>query len=99
MKKKEGEIVDAIPAPSRTSKSRINWDDQVQIARLTGRPVLAGTHIAETQAKALRQRDRYPFRDDTGHIFIALRNSQIEDDGRRYGDLYFEWVPTVKKED
>lgn len=94
---KEGKIVNSIPAPSRVSKYRINWDDFVVLARMTGQPVLAGTHIRETQAKSMRLYTRAPFVQEDGRVKIALRNSRIEDDGHRYGDVYFEWIPATKE--
>jgi len=34
---------------------------------------------------------------DTGHIVVAVRNSTVEADGIRYGDVYFTWQPTAKE--
>lgn len=94
---KEGKIVNAIPAPSRVSKYKIDWDKYVDMARMTGQPVLAGRHIRETQVKSMRQYTRPPFVQEDGHVAIALRNSEIEADGVRYGDVYFEWKPQQKE--
>lgn len=94
---KEGKIVNAIPAPSRVSKYRINWDEYVDIAKLAKSPVLAGSNIRETQVKSMRLYTRPPFVQEDGHVKIALRNSRIEN-GVRIGDVYFQWVPNDKKE-
>jgi len=94
---KEGKIVNAIPAPSRVNKYKINWDEFVDIAKLAKSPVLVGRNIRETQVKALRQRTRHPYVQEDGHVAIALRNSEVEN-GVRTGDVYFEWIPTTKKE-
>lgn len=94
----EGKVVRDVPKPTRVSKYGINWDHHANLARLTKQPVLAGTHIRNTQVKSLRQYNRAPFVDETGRIVIKLRNSHIEEDGLRYGDVYFEWEPTEKKE-
>lgn len=95
--KNEGKIVNAIPAPSRVSKYKINWDEFVDIAKLAKSPVLAGKNIRETQVKSMRLYTRHPFIQDDGRVKIALRNSRIEN-GVRLGDVYFVWVPNEKKE-
>ena len=94
---KEGKIVNAIPAPSRVSKYKINWDEFVEVARMTGQPVLAGSNIRETQVKSMRQYTRAPFVQEDGHVHIALRNSHIEN-GIRVGDVYFQWIPNQKEQ-
>lgn len=94
---KEGKTVSAIPAPTRVSKYGINWDKYVEIAKMTGQPVLAGHNVRESQVKSMRQYTRPPFIQEDGHVVIALRNSKVES-GVRTGDVYFEWVSTQKKE-
>lgn len=90
-----GDTVDAIPAPKRPQKYDINWDHHANMAYLTGKPVLAGKHIRLSQVSALRQYTRSPFRETIGHIAIAMRNSSVESDGIRYGDVYFTWVYNI----
>lgn len=87
-----GNIVSAIPPPSRASKYNINWDNYVEVAKFTKSPVLAGVNIRETQVKSLRQYTRYPFVQPDGRISIALRNSKVKN-GVRTGDVYMEWIP------
>lgn len=97
MKHKPTPAVDAIPAPKRVSKYKINWDDFAHSAKILGRPVLAGSGIKESQVKALRLYDRPPFVTDEGHIKIFMRNSEVNpNDGKRYGDVYFRWIPAEK---
>lgn len=93
---KEGAAVDAIPAPTRTSKYDIDWDKHALMACATGKSILAGKNIRDTQIKSLRLRTREPFRGPTGHIEISMRNSSINpEDGVRYGDVYFSWIPNT----
>jgi hypothetical protein len=94
---KEGKIVNAIPAPSRQSKYKIDWDKFVDVAKLAKSPVLAGSNIRETQVKSMRQYTRHPFVQEDGHVHIALRNSIVKD-GVRVGDVYFQWIPNKKEE-
>jgi hypothetical protein len=94
---KEGKIVSAIPAPSRISKYKINWDEFVEIAKLAKSPVLVASNIRETQVKSMRKYTRAPYVTSEGHVVIALRNSEIKN-GVRVGDVYFEWIPNQKEE-
>lgn len=98
---KEGATVDAIPATRRpTIRYNIDWDHMANLARLTGKPVLAGTNIRITQLGAIRQYKRPAFRDETGHIKAIMRESKINpEDGVRYGDIYFEWIDTTNQEE
>jgi hypothetical protein len=89
----QGKVVDEIPAVGRNSKYKFDWDTPAHLATLTGKPVLAGEHIPETLTKSLRQYKRWPFVGPLGRIRVKLRNSKIEADGIRYGDVYFEWEP------
>jgi hypothetical protein len=89
---KEGKIVNAIPAPSRVSKYKINWDEFVEVSKLAKSPVLVASNIRETQVKSMRLYTRYPFVQEDGRVKIALRNSHIKD-GVRVGEVYFEWIP------
>lgn len=90
-------IVSAIPKVTRRSKYGINWDGYAYLAKQTGQPVLAGTDIRDTQVKSLRQYDREPFLSAEGHIAIRMRNSHIDPaDGKRYGDVYLEWIPATE---
>lgn len=93
---KEGAAVDAIPARKTTSKTGIDWVHLANVAQLGGKPILAAKNVRLTQIKALRLRKTPPFRDDTGHIEVVMRDSAINPkDGVRYGDVYFEWIPNT----
>lgn len=92
----KGKIVNEVPAPRR-AKSTIDWDGPAMLARMTGQPVLAAEHIRNTRIKAVRQYTRPPFIEADGHIIVEMRNSKLEADGLRYGDVYFRWEP-IKKE-
>jgi hypothetical protein len=72
-------------------RSGIDWETPAMTARLTGQPVLAATRIPDSTIKSIRTYKRTPFMDPTGRIVVTMRNSRIEDDGIRYGDVYFEW--------
>lgn len=90
----EGKIVTAIPKVTRRSKYGINWDSYAYLAKQTGQPVLAGRDILESQVKAIRQYKREPFICEDGYVAARFRNSHIDSkDGKRYGDIYFEWIP------
>jgi len=94
----KGKVVREVPKVNRASRSKYDWDTPARLAKLSGQPVLAGEHISDSLVKSLRQRERAPFRDHEGHMKIQLRNSKIEDDGIRYGDVYMQWVPNEKAE-
>lgn len=96
--KHNAKVVAELPAPRRVSKYKINWDDYAETARLLGQPVLAGRHIKESQAKAIRLYNRPPFVTPEGRIRVHLRDSQVED-GVRYGDVYLTWEPATPKEE
>ena len=89
----EGKIVSEIPKVARRSKYGINWDSYAHLAKQTGQPVLAGRDIIDSQIKSIRQYKREPFLSEDGHIAVRVRNSyKSPADGKRYGDVYFEWV-------
>ena len=95
----EGKIVNEIPPARRRSKSGIDWDLYANLARQTGKPVLAGMHIRNSQVKAVRQYNRPTFLNEAGHIAVRVRNSYIKpEDGQRYGDVYLEWIPNTEDE-
>lgn len=99
MSKKEGRVVHEIPPPKRPSKYNINWDKFIEMARMTGQPVLAGVNIRNSTVKSLRQTTRPPFVTTEGRVVVTLRNSEVKNDGQRYGDVYFTWQPYEKPEE
>jgi hypothetical protein len=90
----KGKVVSAVP-PAQTANHVVrDFDNSAEMARITGQPVLAGKHVVYTRVNSIRMYTRPPYVTDEGRIAVKFRNSKIEDDGKRYGDLYFEWVPT-----
>lgn len=94
----KGKVVGAIPKVTRIGRSKYDWDTPARLAKMSGQPVLAGEHIRNSLVKSLRQYDRPPFVTDEGHIEINLRNSSIDEQGVRHGDVYMQWVPNQKEE-
>lgn len=90
----KGKIVSQIPG---ARKSPIDWDGPAMLAKLSGQPVLAATHIRDSLIKSVRQYKRPPFVEDDGRIVVEMRNSQTDTDGMRYGDVYFRWESTKKE--
>jgi hypothetical protein len=87
----EGQILDA---PPPDAKVKHNWDRMAALAKANpGKTVLAGKHVRDSLVKSVRKRNRPPFVTSEGEIIINLRNSTIEADGVRYGDVYFSWKP------
>ncbi|MDR6416067.1 hypothetical protein [Pseudarthrobacter sulfonivorans] len=88
-----GKTVASIPLPRRggRSNSEYNWDESATLARESGLPVLAANHVRESRIKSVRQYDRPPFVCSDGRIKVHMRNSILEKDGERYGDVYFTW--------
>lgn len=88
----KGKILDALPAvtPRRT---KVDWDTPALTARLhPGKAVLAGEKVRVGQISSIRGYNRPPFHDEAGDIQISMRNS-YKDDGVRFGDVYFVFVP------
>ena len=89
----KGKIVPKVPPANAREGLDYDWDALAKEAlEHPDAAVLAATHIPVSQISAIRQYKRYPFMDDSGHRLIAvrMRNSSRGEDGRRYGDVYFE---------
>lgn len=92
----EGAIVDRVPNPSKQTRyPHIDWDTHADMARITGRPVLAAKNIRNSTVKSVRQYTRPAFRSAEGRIVVHLRDSYIGEDNERYGDVYLEWTPNT----
>jgi hypothetical protein len=88
----KGHIVGKLPPRASRRGEDYDWDAMALLAiKHPENAVLAAEHVPESRVKSLRGYTRYPFIQDTGHIRIAVRNSTMEDDGIRYGDVYFQW--------
>jgi len=93
----KGKLVGKLP-PRASRGEDYDWDAAALLAvQHPDEAVLAATHVPESRVKAVRGYKRKPFVSDTGHIMVAVRNSAVEADGIRYGDVYFLWEPTQKE--
>jgi hypothetical protein len=90
----KGKIVKQIPG---ARQSPIDWDSPAILAKLSGQPVLAATHVRDTRIKSVRQYTRPPFVAEDGRIIIEMRNSKTDSNGVRYGDVYMRWESTKKE--
>lgn len=91
----KGELVDSIPVRGNVPPSAAAWDDAARKAQDNpGKAVRAATHVPLSRISALRMYRRAPYRDEKGNrtLKISMRNSVVEPDGKRYGDVYFEWI-------
>ncbi|APX01170.1 hypothetical protein BWQ92_05005 [Arthrobacter sp. QXT-31] len=79
--------------PPRANRGEdYNWDAMALLAiQHPDKWVLAAEHVPESRVKSLRGYTRHPFRQETGRIIIAVRNSAVEADGIRYGDVFLTW--------
>lgn len=85
----KGKLVGKLP-PRAARGEDYDWDGAALLA--TEHPeeaVLAATHVPESRVKSVRGYTRAPFITEHGRIVIAVRNSHVEADGIRYGDVYF----------
>ena len=93
----QGKLVGKLP-PRASRGEDYDWDAAaILAAQHPDEAVLAANHVPESRVKSVRGYTRRPFVQDTGHIVVAVRNSTVEADGIRYGDVYFTWQPTEKK--
>ena len=90
----KGKIVKQVPG---ARKSPIDWDGSAMLAKLSGQPVLAATHVKDTMIKSVRQYNRPPFVEDDGRIIVEMRNSKTDSSGVRYGDVYLRWESSKKE--
>jgi hypothetical protein len=93
----QGKLVGKLP-PRASRGEDYDWDTAALLAvQHPGDAVLAASHVPESRVKSVRGYTRHPFVQDIGHIVVAVRNSTVEPDGIRYGDVYFQWEPTEKE--
>lgn len=87
----KGKLVGRMP-PRASRGEDYDWDAMALLAiQHPEAAVLAASHVPESRVKSLRGYTRSPFIQDTGRIIIAVRDSTVEADGIRYGDVYFQW--------
>jgi hypothetical protein len=88
---RKGKIVGKLP-PRSSHGEDYDWDAMALLAiQHPENAVLAAEHVPESRVKSLRAYTRSPFIQKHGRIIIAVRNSAVEADGIRYGDVYFQW--------
>ena len=86
-----GKIVSRVPSRA-TRGEDYDWDAMAVLAiQHPDKSVLAAERVPESRVKSLRGYTRHPFRQSGGRIIIAVRNSVVEADGIRYGDVYLSW--------
>lgn len=86
-----GNVFSKVP-PRASRGGDYDWDAMARLAiRHPGNWVLAAEHVPESRVKSLRQYTRHPFRQAAGRIIVAVRNSAVEADGIRYGDVFLSW--------
>ena len=92
----KGRIVSELPSPRRDYV--YNWDASALLAQQhPGSVVCAAERVPESKVKSLRMYRRAPFRQADGHIQINVRESHVEEDGIRYGNVYMVWVPATQE--
>lgn len=90
-----GNIVSRVPSRA-TRGEDYDWDAMALLAiKHPDKSVLAAEQVPESRVKSLRQYTRHPFIQEGGRIIVAVRNSAIEADGIRYGDVYLSWQESL----
>ena len=97
MPKSKGPILDELPP--RTRPNGRDWDHEARLAQEhPGLPMLVARHVRRSRYESVKTYRRPPFYTDEGHIRVNIRDSKNEDDGIRYGSMYFTWVPNDMEE-
>jgi len=92
---REGAWAERVP-PRGRPRSKRDWDGLCRKAQdRPGIPLLAASDVPVSLATSVRERSRPPFVTDEGRLLVQVRNSEIrhDRDGKRYGDLWFTWLP------
>lgn len=90
MARQKGTVQQNLP-PINREKGR-EWDDKALLAQANpGNAVLAAEHVHRSRYETARQYRREPYFTSAGRIRVHIRNSKVEADGQRYGDLWFVW--------
>lgn len=92
----QGKVVGKLPP---RGSMNTEWDDVVLIAQQNpNQAVEVATDINVVKINSVRQYiRREPYTTAEGHIEVSCRGSVQKDDGKRYGTMYFTWVPTNKR--
>jgi hypothetical protein len=92
----QGKVVGKLP-PSGSLNT--TWDSSVHLAQQhPNEAVEVATDINVVTINSVRQYvKRAPYTTPDGHIEVSCRGSVQKDDGKRYGNMYFTWIPTTKR--
>ena len=89
----KGKAAAGLPPRRGVRKGPYDWDDKARLAQKNpGVAVLAAEHVPESLTKSVRTYRNPPFVQTGGRIIVNVRNSALEPDGVRYGDVYFTWA-------
>lgn len=93
-----GKLVGALPP-----KGNINtdYDESVILAQQhPNEAVEVATNLSVITINSVRQyveRGRQPYVTGDGYIEVSCRDSKAHEDGKRYGTMYFRWIPNNTK--
>lgn len=96
---KDGIVFDELPpeAPRSRPIADVDWESLALLAQANpGKAIKASDHIRVSRITSVRGYRRAPFITDEGQIKISMRGSAVEDDGHRYGQVWFTWEPKKK---
>lgn len=93
-----GEVLSDLPPRRAWNRNDdVDWEKFARIAQENpGKAVKAATHIRESRAKSVRRYPNPPFKQSDGQIKVTIRDSTVENDGVRYGDVWLTWEPKKK---
>ena len=90
-------VVTSVPPPYQ--RGEYDWDAMAILAKLNkGNAVLAASGVRLPLIKSVRRYNRPPFVTDEGHVVVNKRNSHLNEQGVRVGDVYFSWADNNQKE-
>jgi len=95
---KKGIVLDELP-PAQRRRDNYDWHGKAALAvQNPGKVILAYKDVPVSRIMSVRQYKTSPFVHPEGKIQISMRDSYVDDrDGKRYGDVYFTWVPAQKE--
>lgn len=91
---KKGIVLDELP-PAQRRRDHYDWHGKAALALANpDKVVLAYKDVPVSRIMSVRQYKTPPFMTAEGKIQVSMRDSYVDDrDGKRYGDVYFKWVP------
>lgn len=92
----QGKVVGKLPP---RGSMNTEWDSIVLIAQQNpNQAVEVATDLNVVKINSVRQYvRREPYTTADGHIEVSCRGSVEKEDGKRYGTMYFTWVPKRRK--